>query len=366
MKKICHLTSVHKDNDIRIFIKECTSLAPIYETYLIVAGSESKTINQVNIIGVDAYESRIKRAIFTSYRIYKKALDINAEIYHFHDPELIWVGWLLQKKGKKVVYDVHENVSKQIMGKYYIPIYLRKITSKLFGRAERFLASSFSGIITATPFIEEEFKKFHTNTITINNFPLWDEIKYADQIQGLSNQNNICYIGGITEIRGIKKLIEALSLTQEPVSLIMAGHFSPTSFKNELCLLEGWSKVQYVGHVSRTETIDIMSKSVAGIVPFLPLPNHIDAQPNKMFEYMSSGLPVLCSSFPLWENLIIKNNLGLSFNPESPKDIARVIDFCMSHKKELTEKGKKGKELVKSNYNWEVEKEKLISFYKNL
>ena len=52
-------------------------------------------------------------------------------------------------------------------------------------------------------------------------------------------------------------------------------------------------------------------------VLFHPLPNHIDAQPNKMFEYMSAGLPLIASNFPLWrkavEGIVPMNALGVAF-----------------------------------------------------
>jgi len=102
--KIAHLTSVHARYDIRIFHKECVSLAKAgYDVTLVVAdgkGDEEK--NGVTIVGVGQKpKSRIKRMILTVTKVYKAAKRKDADVYHFHDPELLPVGWLLQRKGKK-------------------------------------------------------------------------------------------------------------------------------------------------------------------------------------------------------------------------------------------------------------------------
>lgn len=94
MNKIVHMTSVHVRNDTRIFYKECVSLANAgYEVVLIVAdgkGDEEK--NGVTIVDVGKKPtSRIRRMIFTTARIYKAAWQIDADVYHFHDPELLLI-----------------------------------------------------------------------------------------------------------------------------------------------------------------------------------------------------------------------------------------------------------------------------------
>ena len=105
---------------------------------------------------------------------------------------------------------------------------------------------------------------------------------------------------------------------------------------------------------------------MAGLVTFYPLPNHVDAQPNKMFEYMSSGLPVIASNFPLWKKIIEGNKCGLCVDPLDPAAIAKAIDYIVSHPDEARAMGENGKRAVYEKYNWGVESEKLISLYRSL
>ena len=100
--KICHLTSVHKQHDVRIFVKECSSLAKCHETHLIVVNGYNEIKNNVTIHSLEVnYSSRIKRFTKAVNEIYKKSIEINADIYHLHDPELLRIARKLKKRVKK-------------------------------------------------------------------------------------------------------------------------------------------------------------------------------------------------------------------------------------------------------------------------
>src|SRR6185369_2046461 len=127
----------------------------------------------------------------------------------------------------------------------------------------------------------------------------------------------ICYIGAMTRERGISELLAALNILQG-VTLIMCGPFESQAYEEELKAMPGWRFVDYRGIVGRDEVAKIMSCSAAGVVTFLPGPNHNDSQPNKMFEYMSAGLPLIASFFPLWRQIIENGPCGLCVDPSSP------------------------------------------------
>src|SRR5699024_6698060 len=138
MMKICHLTSVHKDNDVRIVLKEVYSLSKSYETVLLVNNPTQSTDTQFRKVNLELkFNNRLSRIIFSKRLILKKSLEVEADIYHFHDPELLSVGNKLVKRNKKVIYDIHEDTSKQILSKHYIPRFLRKPISKIFSFYEK-------------------------------------------------------------------------------------------------------------------------------------------------------------------------------------------------------------------------------------
>ncbi|MBL0912166.1 MAG: glycosyltransferase family 4 protein [Bacteroidia bacterium] len=363
---ICHITSAHPAEDIRIFIKECSSLAAAgHRVTLVAAGThDDYTKNGVQIVFVPkSTGGRIKRMYETVNRVYEKALSVNADIYHFHDPELLRIALKLKKKGKKVIYDAHEDVPRQIMGKYWIPAPLRRITSALFEGFENRVARRIDGVLTATPAIRDRFLQINSNTLDINNFPLLAEFTPPDF--DAPKENAVCYIGGITRIRGISFLVQAMEQT-EGIRLKLAGNFSPEAYADEVKALNGFKKTEYMGSISRAEVVKCMHASRAGMVTFLGLPNHVDAQPNKMFEYMAAGIPVIGSHFPLWKEVIEKNHCGICVNPEDPAEIAAAITRLCNDTALGMQMGRNGRKAIEEQYSWEAEKNKLLGFYNQL
>lgn len=362
--KVCHFSSAHPATDIRVFHKECVSLAKAgHEVYLVVANSEEKIVEGVHIVSVTSEATgRFSRMLKTAKAVYQKALSLDADVYHFHDPELLRFALKLKRKGKKVIYDAHEDLPKQIMGKYWINKSLRGLVAFSIQKYENYVCKRISGVITATPFIAERFVKVNKNTLDINNFPKLNEL--ANDSPWSEKGNYACYIGGISEIRGLSQVIDAFEL-QEGLKLKLAGPITSgsNSYGEKLQAKKGWSSVEYLGIINRSEVKEVMSSSKVGIVTFLPLPNHIDAQPNKMFEYMSAGIPVIGSFFPLWKEILEKNNCGLCINPESPDEIAKALKTLTEDDALAEEMGRNGRKAVLEIYNWEKEKDKLLSFY---
>ena len=363
--KICHLTSVHSRHDTRIFLKECKSLAQNgFDVNLIVAdGKGNDTVSDIKIYDVGKPENRIERMTKTTKKLFKKAIENDADVYHFHDPELIPIGLKLKKLGKKVIYDVHEDVPRQLLNKPYLNKINSFLISHIFEIYENYAAKKFDYIITATPYIRDRFKNLNKNTVDVNNFPLLSE--FSTISNNLQKENAVCYVGGITEIRGIKEMVKAMEFIPE-VKLYLAGNFDEKNIEEEVKTYKGWLNVKYLGFLNRDEVLDVMSQSKAGIVVFYPLPNHIEAQPNKMFEYMSAGLPVIASNFPLWKEIVEGNQCGICVNPLEPKEIAKAIEYIVNHPEEAKKMGENGRRVVLEKYNWGKEKEKLIKIYEEL
>ncbi len=362
-KNICHITTVHSRYDVRIFYKECKSLSKNYNVFLIVAdglGNESSDAIQIFDIGL-RQASRLKRIKIDSAKAYEKAVELDCELYHFHDPELINIGRKLQKKNKKVIYDVHEDIPRQILGKSYINKFIRPIISKIVEWNENAKSKHFDAIITSTPYIRDRFFKINSNSIDINNFPILSDFS---SVPFREKKNQICYVGGLSENRGTYTLVKSLSSINS--KLVLAGNFENLELLENCKKLEEWKKVDFLGFVNRNEIRKVLKESRVGMVNLKPLINYIDALPVKMFEYMSAGIPVIASNFPLWKEIVDSNNCGVCVNPNDEKDIAKAIDFLLKNPDKAEEMGKNGQKAVQQKYNWSIEEIKLLKMYHNI
>jgi glycosyltransferase involved in cell wall biosynthesis len=366
--KVACLTSVHPRYDTRIFLKECRSLTTAgHDVTLIVAdGKGAEMRDGVSIVDVGAPRGRLNRMSATVNQVYRAAAKLNADVYHLHDPELLRVAGKLCRlgSGKRVIFDSHEDVPRQILSKHWIPAPARKVVSRVMELVENHVVCGLAGVVAATPHIAERFKKINPQTVDINNFPMPDEL--APVVHGRAERKRqICYVGGITRVRGIEPLLRALPFVPD-VKLVLCGQFQEKAFETTLRALPGWRQVDYRGQAGRAEVRAVLSESMAGMVTLLPTPAYIDALPVKMFEYMSAELPVIASDFPLWQRIVDGARAGICVDPQSPEAIAQAIRGLLDDPTLVARMGRAGREAVLDEYNWPTEAAKLVAFYEKL
>lgn len=369
MGKVCHITTVHQRYDIRIFQKECKSLAKEgWDVTLIVHDSmPDQVVEGVKIISTKRErKNRIERMTKIPKVVFKIAIDVEADIYHIHDPELLPMAAKLHKCGKKVVFDSHEFTAKQILTKHYLPKISRKILSKLYRSYESIVIRQIDGVISPCMYNGEDyFEKDNENRAFINNYPfisILDKNKKCEP----NKKEQICYLGGITKERGAVAMVKAVGIAKYP--LILAGGFSPSEMKYELEKEYGYQYVEYKGVVSHKEAVEIVKESGIG---FSVLQNvgqypYLHNLPTKVYEYMAAGIPVIISDFEYVRNVLEKYKFGIAVNPGDVEEIAEAIQKISKDKELVYFMGEEGKRAVKEQFNWENDMKILLDFYEKV
>src|SRR5271165_3550775 len=223
-RRVVQMTSVHPPFDVRIFHKECKSLAMAgYDVTLIAPHSSGdQIIDGVKLHTVPLPRERRERMTKTIPAVYRAAIEEDAEIYHFHDPELMPVAMLLKLRGKTVIYDVHEDYASN-MRKQWIPTALQGPASLAVKASEATLGRACDRVVAATPKIASHFNPGRTSLV--QNFPWIDEFMVSGGLPYQEREAIVAYVGYLADVRGLREMTAAIQMVRAemPAKLVLAG-----------------------------------------------------------------------------------------------------------------------------------------------
>jgi len=372
--KICHITSVHGRYDDRIFEKQCVYLANegFEVTLLVNDGIDDEVLNGVEIVSIkSAYRDRFVRIIKTPKLLFSKANIIDADIYQIHDPELLPLGIKLIKKGKKVIYDSHEDLPNLILQKDWLPYILRPFISKLVKIYYRLNLKKFSAVISVTPHIVEKLSKMGGNAIMVTNYPIVEQsVNVAKTLnEYLITPDSLIYSGTVYPESQQELIFDSLEDINN-VNYTIVGSI-PTNSYTKYTKHSAWKKVNFINFVPRNELNKIYSTATIGLCIFQFTPNlgyRVGTLgSNKLFEYMQYGLPIICSDSILWkERIVDKYNCGICVNPYSKEDVVSAINFLVENKEEAYKMGLNAKKAIEVEFNWDTQFKEYLQIIKKL
>ena len=362
MTKVCHITSAHGPEDVRIFHKECMSLAQAgYDVYLVQRG-ESYEKNGVHLVGFGIPSSnRLCRMMFDACKAYRVALVVDADVYHLHDPELLPYGLKLKKRGKKVIFDSHENTLESILEKTWIPAPLRKVVYLWFKRKQENVSKRIDAVVTVTPHMVDFFRHLNSRTVQVANFPI---LACSHALPDISSKT-VVFAGGISRQWNHGTIIKALERLPD-VRYCLCGP-AGVDYLRELETLPAWGRVEYLGKVPYEKVPTFLAKSAIGMA-VVSYSRNTDWKNGtmgntKIFEEMMAGLPVVCTDFVLWREFVERWHCGICVPPEDSDAIAEAARYLLDHPEEARRMGENGRKAVEEEFNWGVEEKKLLALY---
>jgi glycosyltransferase involved in cell wall biosynthesis len=372
--RIAHVTISHPALDVRVFEKECRTLAAAgHEVHLLVPGPVPADRDGVHFHSLGdldqttAYFWRVWRRLPEIHRIARR---VDAAVYHMPDPALIPLGLALQRRGARVIYDAHEDRPRQARTKYSAigrPA-IGAVTSLAWSVLEAVARRTFDRFVTATPAIARRFPP--ERTVVVYNYPRLEDVPSPPATPYAERPNHVVYAGTMHRFHGVREAVEAMALMPERLGarLLLIGDFGRAhpGFRAELEALPGWSRVTYLGRLSRDEVQARLGQAKVGITLLGPRPEHPDAIGNKTFEYMAAGLPVVASDYPVWRRVVGDERAGLTVEPQDPARIAAALTHLFDTPAEAEEMGRRGRRAVLERYNWTAEGERLVELYAGL
>ena len=363
MKKVCHMTNVHDEEDIRIFHKECVSLAENgYDVYLVERGASCEK-NGVHIVGVgDIPEGRLKRMTQGARKVYETALSLDCELYHLHDPELLPFGLKLKQMGKKVVFDSHELTREQIRINPYLKKPAAAAISGLYGAYEDYVLRRIDAVIFPCT-IEGQFPLPGKTTVCLDNFPRLREMYDRYDPDAVKEPDTVCVVGSLTEDRGIRHM--ALAAQEAGCRLILGGGFAPKSFGEEMRAMARTHDIELTGVLDRDKVCAVLQRCMIGADPILNVGQYdkLDNMSTKVYEYMAMGLPVILTRNRYNAAMVEKYQFGICVDPEDLGEFSAAIRYLLDHPDEARRMGENGRRAVKEHFSWENEEQKLLELY---
>lgn len=365
---IVHLSSVHHVSDTRVFHKECRSLAEAgFKVTLIANADRDEVVGGVDVRALPARRGgRISRMTRTVWHVFRQARRVDGDAYHLHDPELLPIGILLKMMGKHVVFDAHEHVAKQILTKPWLPSPFRRAASTGYRLLESVAVRLIDAVVVADP---SQCGLYPASKVcVIENFPIISEDAAVSSAPYASRPARVAYVGGISVLRGVREMVEAVRLVNEcrPLTLALGGRFIPPALQGEIKASDGWQFVDYRGFLDRVQVYEMMRESRIGMVVLHPIPNYMTSQPVKLLEYMLAGLPVVVCDFPYYRTYVEDTLAGIMVDPLDQNAIAEALHWLLEHPDEAEAMGQRGREAVLTTFNWESEARKLVALYQKI
>ena len=369
--KVCHVISGYYRNDPRVFQRQCKSLMQDGFLVSILTNDDQpdEILESIPIYSTKNYwSSRALVLLFAKKQFLNRAIEIDADIYQMHSPELLSLGITLMRAGKIVVYDAHEDLPKHIIEKDWLPRLIRKPLSFVVQNYMNGIMRRYHAIISPHSHVVDNLKEINPNTTLITNFAKVLPSKEISLNEYSQRNKIICYSGTVYLHSNQISVLDALNELPD-VTYNIAGYCTP-DYLEYLSKHESYTKLNYIGRISWDELSDFYNKARIGVV-VIDYKMNLGGKKgtyavNKIFEYMEAALPIICSDYDLWQDIIDEYKCGICVEPGNVKQMTEAITYLINNPEIAFTMGQNGRKAVHQKYNWSTQHEVYIQLFKKL
>ena len=303
-----------------------------------------------------------------AWRVWQLAGREPAHVYHANDANTLPAAWLgAHRNHAKLIYDAHELET----GRSFSSSKISKIYRKIWVFPERIFIHRTNCVITVSSSIAAELAEIYDIPLpqVILNCPEKSAILVSDRLRKELNihesQKIILYQGVVTAGRGLEAFLNATQVLENTVGVILGDGPALKVFRDQVRSGE-WQRVYFPGKVSLTDLPIYTASADLGIVLTQDTClNHHYSLPNKLFEYMHAGLPVICSDLPEMARVVRDYQVGELTDPGDPSAIVNSIKSILADPVRFAQM--KANTLNASNdFNWQNESKKLVEIYRSI
>ncbi len=362
MPTICHVTTVHQSDDVRIYERECRSLAtlPGYRVVIVGAGSlpEGSAVEHVAL--PPRPTNRAKRILASQKRAFSATREVDADVYHFHDPELLPVALLLARHGKQIVWDAHENYEEQLSvdgAKDWVPGPVRNLTRSAMTKMLDLVDARAAGIVAATPDIADRYH--NPRTMLVGNESRLEDFAACAPDFG---SKRVLFTGQPHSRHCFPEVVDAVAALPD-LTLTLAGR-QPTTPAWQEALAELGDRLEYFGWLDRAALCRAMSQSAVGVVAYDDRPTHQKNSPNKIFEFAAAGLPIVSTPNASIRAMVEQGGFGVVAAGYAARDLEAALREALSDRERWQQMSDAARGWAQAQGTWEKSEAQLFELYR--
>lgn len=360
--RVAHVTTAHSSQDNRIFQKECRALAAAgFQVHLVAVASQDQEVAGVQIKALPTRRGRLARMVLGPLDAWRALREVRPALIHVHDPELIPLAvlWRLVHRCP-AVFDAHEDLPKQVLGKAYLPPVIRRplavAAALLEGIADRWL----DAVVVATPSISANFRR--RPAVLVQNFPWLAAFRAPADLT--ETTRDVVYIGAINEGRGLSTMLDLAAHLPGGSRLRLAGPAAPA---DSLVLgRQDGIHCRYLGVVEVQQIPDLLASARLGLALLQPLPNYLDSQATKIYEYMAAGRPFLASNFASWMAQLGPYDCGVFVDAADTDAVRLAVQRLLADTDAARLMGRRGRSAFEQHFVFDREAPKLVELTRRL
>ena len=364
LPRVIHVSTAHPADDVRIFERECRSLAASgrYDVYLAAAG-QLPAGSGVTLIPLEpAPVSRLHRFWTGPRKAFALSQSLSADLWHFHDPELLPVAYALARSGRQVIWDAHEDYESQFTqggGKSWVPGAVRG----LVGSGTKTLLSAVdhrvAAVVAATPTVASRYR--NERTVVVGNETRLEV--FAD-CRPKFDAGQLLFTGTPGPAHLFREVVAAVAQTPQ-AQLKVAGRIQDAETWDWAERVLG-SRITHLGWLGRDELAEAMSASSLGLLTYADTDAYSVASPTKSFEFAAAGLPMIATPNQMNVQALGSSSAGFLADGFTAEALHSAISQALGDEESWTRASLAGRRWATENGSWSHSENRLLRLYAEL